>query len=289
MFFYTEKLINEVVPDQPDPAAAKAMQEILGGHYGEMRTMMQFFFQSGSFRGQAKPFQDVIRAVFIEEISHVELVMTTINKLLEGSGVMPDHRDGQTPLSTALGAGHVQHYLVPAQGAMPVDSAGNPWNGSWVYSSGNLVADLLDDLVLESTGRLQKCRLYEMSSNKTYRETLAFLIVRDTAHQNMFAKALEALGVNWGKILPIPDVDISKYPECRKYMERGWHAVQFNFRLDTTQADQILRGALPSRTPGHIALAPPPEGAPFPPAAEIPTEFSPGIPADLQPLQPVLQ
>ena len=36
-----------------------------------------------------------------------------------------------------------------------------------------------------------------MSSNQTFRETLAFLIVRDNAHQNAFAKALETLGVEW--------------------------------------------------------------------------------------------
>lgn len=81
MFFYTEKLINEIAPDKPDPEAAKALQEILGGHFGEMRTMMQFFFQSVNFRGKAKQYRDLIRGIFIEEISHVELVMSTINKL----------------------------------------------------------------------------------------------------------------------------------------------------------------------------------------------------------------
>lgn len=39
-----------------------------------------------------------------------------------------------------------------------------------------------------------------MSSNQTFRETLAFLIVRDNAHQNAFAKALETLGVDWAKL-----------------------------------------------------------------------------------------
>lgn len=33
---------------------------------------------------------------------------------------------------------------------------GNPWNGSWVYNHGNLITDLLDNLLLESTGVLQK-------------------------------------------------------------------------------------------------------------------------------------
>ena len=289
MFFYTEQLINEIVPDRPDPEAAKALQETLGGRFGEMRTMMQFFFQSANFRGNAKAYRDLIRGVFIEEISHVELVMTTINKLLEGSGVSPETGNGATPLSEALGRGNVHHYLMGAQSSLPVDAAGNPWNGSWVYSSGNLIADLLDNLVLESTGRLQKCRIYEMSPNKTLRETLAFLIVRDTAHQYVFAKALETLGVDWGKILPIPDIDLAQYPECRKYMDRGWHNVQFNFRLDETQIAQILQGASPSRTGGTLSVAPPPEGFPVPPAMAIPPEFSPGLPGEISPSTPGMQ
>ncbi len=48
-----------------------------------------------------------------------------------------------------------------------MDAAGNPWSGSYVCNSGNLPLDLLYNLMLESTGRLQKCRLYEMTANRT--------------------------------------------------------------------------------------------------------------------------
>lgn len=54
MYYYKEELINQIVPDQPDPADAKVLQEILGGHYGEMRMMMQYFFQSSNFRGKIR-------------------------------------------------------------------------------------------------------------------------------------------------------------------------------------------------------------------------------------------
>lgn len=62
-----------------------------------------------------------------------------------------------------------------------------------------------------------------MSSNQTFREALAFLIVRDQAYQNAFAKALETLWVDCGKLFPVPDYDINKYPECRKFVEMGYH------------------------------------------------------------------
>lgn len=64
MFYYKEEIINMIKPDKPDPAVAKVLQEILGGHYGEMRTMMQYFFQSSNFRGKEKQYRDLLRGVF---------------------------------------------------------------------------------------------------------------------------------------------------------------------------------------------------------------------------------
>ncbi|MEH7382619.1 manganese catalase family protein [Bacillus sp. JJ1533] len=279
MYFYREDLINIIVPDKPDPSAAKVLQETLGGRFGEMRTMMQFFFQSSNFRGNQKQYRDLIRGVFLEEISHVELVQTTINQLLNGAGENAVGSEGATgaPLEEAIKHANPHHFIMGAQSSLPVDAAGNPWNGNYVYSHGNLISDLLDNLVLESTGVLQKSRIYEMSSNKTFRETLAFLIVRDNAHQNAFAKALETLGVDWAKIFPVPNYDINKYPECRKYVEMGFHNAQFNFRLDDTLIGQIFQGESPSRNDGTLQVVPPPQGYPIPEMPEMPNEHSPGL------------
>lgn len=279
MYYYKEELINIIKPDKPDPAAAKVLQEILGGHYGEMRTMMQFFFQSSNFRGKQKQYRDLLRGIFLEEIAHVELVQNTINALLDesgGEGVGSQGAD-QAPLDEAVKHANPHHYIIGAQSSLPVDAGGNPWNGSWVYNHGNLITDLLDNLLLESTGVLQKTRIYEMISNQTFRETLAFLIVRDNAQQNAFAKVLETLGVEWAKLLPVPNYDINKYPECRKYVELGYHNAQFNFRLDETRIGEIYQGKSPSRNGGELQVIDPPAGFPVPVLPEIPNEHSPGL------------
>lgn len=278
MYFYKEDLINIIVPDKPDPTAAKVLQETLGGRFGEMRTMMQFFFQSSNFRGKQKQYQDLIRGIFLEEIAHVELVQTTINQLLNGSGEegVGDDATNGAPLYEPVMHANPHHYIMGAQSSLPVDAAGNPWNGNYVYSHGNLVADLLNNVMLESTGVLQKTRIYEMSTNKTLRETLGFLIVRDNAHQNAFAKALETLGVNWGEIFPVPNYDINKYPECKKYVDMGFHEAQFNFRLDETRIGEIFQGQSPSRASGELKVVPPPKGYPVPVLPEMPNEHSPG-------------
>ena len=297
MFFHVQKLINEIIPDEPDPAAANALQEGLGGQFGEMRTMMQYLFQSFNFRGKAKPYLDLIQGVGVEEISHVELIATTINHLLDGSpryqakgGLLDTStpnmpgKDGSTPLKIALSQGNIHHFLVGAQSAMPVDAVGNPWSGSYVYNSGNLTLDLIYNLMLEATGRLQKCRLYEMTDNKTARSTISYLIVRDHAHENAYAKALETLGVNWGKVLPIPNFDATRFPEVKKLMDQGMQNMQHHWRLDGSEMAKIFRGASPSRSGELVTTPKPPDGVPFVPEPERPEEFSPGLTPEIMQL-----
>ena len=272
MYLHTQQFINEIAVDEPDPAAANALQEGLGGQFGEMRTMMQYLFQSINFRGDAasKPYKDLLQGVGTEEISHVELIGTTIARLLDGSpgytGRKTDSVDkpgakGATPLTIALDTGNIHHYLVGAQGALPVDAVGNPWSGSYVYNSGNLVLDLLYNLMLESTGRLQKCRIYEMTANKAARSTIAYLIVRDQAHENAFAKALESLGVNWGAVLPIPKTSAEKFPEVKKLLDVGLQSIQYTFSADDeSQAAKLYRGASPSNDGTELSTAVMPRG-----------------------------
>jgi Mn-containing catalase len=63
------------------------------------------------------------------------------------------------------------------------------------------------------------------------RATVAFLIVRDEAHQAAFAKALETLGVNWSKALPIPKFDSSKLPEVKKLLDAGLHRGAISYEV----------------------------------------------------------
>lgn len=296
MYFHVQQLINEIEQDEPDPAAANALQEGLGGQFGEMRTMMQYLFQSINFRGPAaKPYKDLIQGIGTEEISHVELIGTTISRLLDGSprynGRLTDPVDkpgsgGAIPLEIATHESNIHHYLVGAQGALPVDAAGNPWMGSYVYNSGNLVLDLLYNLMLESTGRLQKCRLYEMTDNKTARSTISYLIVRDQAHENAYAKALETLGVNWRTSLPIPKTNAEKFPEVARLLELGLQSKQYSFDLtNLSEAGKIFQGMSPSNDGTELdASEQAPAGVPMTISAERFEEFAPGADTELQEL-----
>ena len=55
MFLRVDKLQAELpAPKKRDPNAAAALQELLGGKYGEMSTLGNYMFQSFNFRSKSK-------------------------------------------------------------------------------------------------------------------------------------------------------------------------------------------------------------------------------------------
>jgi Mn-containing catalase len=281
MYFYDDTIINEVPVGDPDPASAHILQEALGGQFGEMRTMNQFLFQSFGFRGRsnAKPFYDLIKGIAVEEISHVELMATTITALLDGSAEGAD--PAAAPLEPGQRAPNPHHYIVNAQTAMPYDAVANPWIGNYVYSSGNLILDLLNNLVLEGTGRSQKSRLYQMTDNPTARSTLAFLIVRDGSHIKAYAKALEKLGVQWNRVIPMHQFDTSKMPEVRRFEEMGLHNQLFMNGPANSEIAGIFNGMSPAED-GELEVVDSPEGFEPPELPELEAEFAPGLSDELK-------
>ena len=142
------------------------------------------------------------------------------------------------------------------QSARPVDAAGNPWSASYVYDSGNFVLNMLYNLMLEATGRLQKSRLYEMSNNKAFRATVSHLIVRDLVHEKVFAKALETLGVNWEKALPVPRINTDNMPEVKDLENKNLHNIMWTFTNngEPNEMAKIFKGEPPFDDGGTLEV-----------------------------------
>ena len=221
-------------PKHPSPNAAAAVQELLGGRFGEMSTLMNYTFQSFNFRGrsQLRPFYDLIANIAAEEFGHIEVVSYTINMLLTGAADRSSD-PADAPLAAATDARNTYHFIAGGQTALPIDSHGNPWNGSYVFSSGNLKLDLLHNFFLECGARAHKIRVYEMVDDPTARAMIGYLLVRGGVHIVAYAKALEKLtGVDVGKMLPIPDISNDRFPEARVHQQKGLHRILYRFSPD---------------------------------------------------------
>ena len=281
-----DKLALELpFPDNASPNNAAAVQELLGGKFGEMSTLMNYTFQSFNFRGRAamRPFYDLIANIAAEEYGHIEAVSYTINMLLTGSTTRGSDPSA-TPLANATDARNSYHFIASGQTALPVDSMGNPWTGANVFSSGNLKLDLLHNFFLECGARANKIRVYEMVDDKTSRAMLGYLLVRGGVHIVAYAKALEKLtGVDVGKLLPIPDISNKRFPEARIHETKGLHQILYRFSPnDYREITQIWNGPHPEDGSDLIVLDGPPEGF-DPPDLDAEPQLTAPIGPDLDP------
>jgi Mn-containing catalase len=272
MFLRVDKLQIELPPPlQQDPNAGAALQELLGGKYGEMSTLGNYLFQSFNFRSKSKlrPFYSLVAAITAEELGHVELVSNGVAMLNNGPDVPDADMSGPADISDApyeimkdmrLAAAFFSH----AGGATPVNSNGASWNADFVTTTGNVIFDLLHNFHLECGARLHKLRVYESLSDPTGREVCGYLLVRGSVHAHAYALALKNItGVEIEKMLPVPNIPLGNIPECQKYLDEGSHRRLYTFSpADYAEIAGVWGNgemALPDDPPGELEVV---EGMP---------------------------
>lgn len=289
MFLRIDKLPVELpVSPDVDPIAAKNVQELLGGRFGEMSTLMNYTYQSFNMRGRDKirPYYALISNIAAEEGGHIEIVSAAINSCLNGPRTgFDDSGDPKGgPFKNLPGGVFGGHYIAAAQTALPVDSRGMPWTGDYVFSSGNLILDLLHNFFLENGARTQKLRVYEMTENPAARMMLGYLFVRGGVHAMAYARALETLtGVKMSEMLPIPNIANKTFPEARKFMEGDLHLKLYRFSPDDyRECSAIWSGTAPEAYTEGVGstdqfefVDAPPSGANLADLAGIASSFAP--------------
>jgi Mn-containing catalase len=289
MFMRVDQLQAELPPPKKaDPNAAAALQELLGGKYGEMSTLGNYMFQSFNFRSKEKlrPFYSLVAAITAEELGHVELVSNGIAMLANG----PDVPDGDTgdggdisgaPFADMSDMRLAAAFLSNAGGATPVNSNGVSWNTDFVTTTGNVVLDLLHNFHLECGARLHKLRVYETLTDPTGRAVCGYLLVRGSVHAHAYALALKQItGVEIEKMLPTPNINLDKIPECQKYLQEGSHRRLYTFSPgDYTEMAGIWGNgemALPGDPPGELEVVEGmPEGGKIHQLTGVPSAFTP--------------
>jgi len=272
--------MNLPPPSEPDPAGAAAVQELLGGKFGEMSTWLNYTFQSFNFRARqgCRPFFDLLASIATEEFGHVELVCATINTMLTGATPTNDGKAPSDSLTDVLGVGNPHHFIAGGQGALPQNSQGRPWNGDYVFSSGDLVEDLTHNFFLETGARNNKLKVYEMVDHPAARALTGYLLVRGGLHQVAYARAVEHLtGANLMKLFPTPRIATDKIPESKQHIERDEHLKLYRFSQDDFQeVAAVFNGPHPETGEDlEVADVPHPVGAPAHDLPPQPAVFAP--------------
>ena len=266
MFMRIDKLqANLPAPKKADPNAGAALQELLGGKYGEMSTLGNYMFQSFNFRSKSKlqPFYQLVASITAEELGHIELVSNGIAMLNNGpDGQGLDKHGGdvsKAPFADMKDIRSASSFLSNGGGAMPMNANGVSWNMDFVTTTGNVVMDLLHNFHLECGARIHKLRVYETMTEATGREVCGYLLVRGSVHAHAYALALKKItGVAIEKMLPTPNIDLSKIPECQKYLDEGSHRRLYTWSPSDYKNMSGIWGngemALPGDPPGELEV-----------------------------------
>jgi len=215
MYYHDKRLQYPVRVENPDPLFARQLQQAIGGVEGEIRVCLQYFFQAWGTRGPDNKYRDMLLHTATEEIAHIEMLATAVAMNLENAPATLQESAAQSNpvVNAVMGGGerprHVvegmlqRHLLSTGLSAMPTNADGVPFDCSHVYASGNLAADMFANVTAESTGRLLATRLYNAANDDGMKDMLAFLIARDTMHQQQWLAVIEETG--GAAALPIPN------------------------------------------------------------------------------------
>jgi Mn-containing catalase len=225
MYFHKQELQHRAKPDKPDAVYARKLQEVLGGQYGEITVAMQYGFQAWNAHIPGK-YRDLLFGIGAEEMGHVEMLATMIAQLLEKAplGITDDAVQNDPTVAAVIGGTDIQHAVVAGAGARAVDSMGNPWQGSYITASGNLLADFTANANAEMQGRVQVARLYHMTDDAGVRDLLSFLLARDTMHQNQWIAAAAELREEGFEDLPVP----SNFPLSHEDRSVAYQYINFS-------------------------------------------------------------
>ncbi|WP_333595446.1 manganese catalase family protein [Anaerospora hongkongensis] len=180
MFKHEKQLLNPVRVERPNPTYAMMLTEQLGGPQGEMKAAIQYMAQS--FRIKDPAIKDLFMDIAAEELSHMEMVATTINLLngheLDAQGVV---------------AGQIESHVLTGLNPALTNASGYLWTAAYVNVTGDLAADLLSNIAAEQRAKVVYEYLHRQIADKYVRETIDFLLNREEAHNTLFRQAFNRI------------------------------------------------------------------------------------------------
>lgn len=190
MFQHNKQLLQDVSVDAPNANYAALLQEQLGGPQGELKAAMQYLSQS--IRIKDKAIKDLFLDIAAEELSHMEMIATTINLL-----------NGHELNAANATVGSVEAHVLTGLTPMLANASGYLWTAAYVNETGDLAADLLSNIAAEQRAKVVYQYLYRQIPDSGVRKTIDFLLNREEAHNTMFREAFNKIQdsgsqKNWG-------------------------------------------------------------------------------------------
>ncbi len=178
MFIYEKKLQFPVKIATPNPKLAAFIISQYGGPDGELGASMRYLSQR-----YAMPYAEakgLLTDIGTEELGHLEMVAAIVHQLTRNL------TDEVVKANPAFASYFVDH----TAGVYPTAASGFPWSAASMQSTGDVIADLTEDMAAEQKARKTYDNILRLSDDPDVNNVIRFLREREIVHYQRFGECL---------------------------------------------------------------------------------------------------
>lgn len=148
-----------------------------GGPDGELGASLRYLSQR--FSMPYPELKGLLTDIGVEELGHLEMVGTIVHQLTR------DLTEEQIRT-----AGFDTYFVDHTAGVYPQFASGYPWSASTMQVTGDLIADLSEDLAAEQKARVTYDNILRLSDDPDVNDAIKFLRAREIVHFQRFGEGL---------------------------------------------------------------------------------------------------
>ena len=177
MFVYEKKLQYPVKIKNPNPELAKFIISQYGGPDGELGASLRYLSQRYSM--PYPELKGLLTDIGTEELGHLEMVGAVVHQLTRNMNI-----------NEVKAAGLEAYFVDHTAGVYPQFASGYPWSASTMQVSGDMIADLVEDMAAEQKARKTYDNILRLSDDPDVNNVIRFLREREVVHYQRFGEAL---------------------------------------------------------------------------------------------------
>lgn len=177
MFFYDKSLEYPLNIKKANPKAAQIIISQYGGPHGEIGASLRYLSQRYSM--PYPELKGILTDIGTEELGHFEMIASIVHQLTRG---LTEEQIRQGGFDT--------YFVNHTAGVYPQNGDGVPFSAATLAVTGDVLADLNEDLAAEQKARLTYDNILRMVDDPDVREPIKFLREREIVHYQRFGEAL---------------------------------------------------------------------------------------------------
>lgn len=177
MFVYEKKLQYPIKITNPNPKYAQIIISQYGGPDGELGASLRYLSQR--FAMPYAELKGLLTDIGVEELGHLEMIGAIVFQLTRNLSPEEIKRSGFDT-----------YFVDHTTGVYPTAASGTPWTASSMQSTGDVIADLSENMAAEQKARKTYDNILRLVDDPDVRDPIKFLREREIVHFQRFGEGL---------------------------------------------------------------------------------------------------